>query len=1304
MADDNKNNSTHTEINSPVELEQPCVFANTIPGNILLGDFSRHCNSSDAAAVLSSVDDKVEGIIDIKGTGNHQLSLKDDQVSSASMLSNLDSGSSDREGSLESNKGVSSSLTTVKENVMTDNPHSVDEVADKGVSSPVTTVEEVPNMSVSSHLTTVEEVPNMGVSSPLTTVDEVADVGLSSPLITVKEVPNMGVSSPLTTVDEVADVGASSPMTTVDEVADVGVSSPLITVKEVPNMGVSSPLTTVDEVADVGVSSPMTTVDEVADVGVSSPMTTVEEVADVGVSSPLTTVDEVADLGVSSPMTTVDEVADLGVSSPMTTVDEVADVGVSSPLTTLEEVPTMGVSSPLTTVDEVSENVKTGNSSSADEIATDVSARGECPSGNDLVEVPGSDIKLWDKHVSLDNKKTEETLNNVADSVNCKDVTDRSENGHREIDAEKQLKEGHREIDAEKQLKEGHREIDAEKQLKEGHREIDAEKQLKEGHREIDAEKQLKEAENMQAAPRYTEHVEELDYEENDADDGGGRPDKLPKEDQENQDGQSDKDEGELTDDDCEEGEIKEPGSRKPFIKPMCRFFQRGSCSWGPSCRFLHPGVNDMGNYQLIELPGSAPAGVRARLGVPDMWPELEEEAPLPPPLLPEIPLVETAWERGLRLAKERKKAAERKEKEPDFEEKRLNLSVDNEWEVNKENERLPVVTSKNPYYAPPECEVDEYYKVPSEPWPPGHYENNQVRYNQDRAFSPPYRVKPPVATSAPYDLLYGPPEKFDRERLGLPEPIRLEAAPVTHIYTSSKRPDEWTDPWSRSKPSKTSKSKSRGTSRGRRKHRSASDDSHSSRSRSKSSGSSRSSRSYSSSSDSSSPKSTEAAAPSGDRRERYVSPPRDQMRSGMPARGPGPYPGYHQNSRGNNSYQRGGYHVSNGSGGYHGNSYGGGNARPAGGYAERNVRDRSRDRTWKQRGRSPPDRPLPYVRPRPKSASSNSESSRSRSRSRNRISSSRSRSSSGSSRSSSSSSSSAGSADSDHLYRDLGNPLKKPQTPASGKKSKINSRTTNGTHSSTPSAAMPAFRLDQIPHPQDPKPPLPASVKAEPKYASRNVPLPPVKPKDPLKVVGQKSNIKLTLLPKSSLGSRPNPLDSPPRKRQLDRDMSSPESPPPAKHPNLASEASVLRLASEKAAKLTPRAVVKPLPVSLPQSAPPSSSSSSSSLASGSPMKPITVSQSAPPSSSSSSSSLASGSPMKAIIVPQKQQAAGVKPRTMEPAAVKTAQRAPATNTPAATTAVVKAKKTVVSRREELLKQLKAVEDAIAKKKGKLA
>ena len=72
----------------------------------------------------------------------------------------------------------------------------------------------------------------------------------------------------------------------------------------------------------------------------------------------------------------------------------------------------------------------------------------------------------------------------------------------------------------------------------------------------------------------------------------------------------SDSDDGELADEeDCEEGEILEPGS-KPFVKPHCRFFMRGHCTWGINCRFLHPGINDKGilihhNLVIARLLGS---------------------------------------------------------------------------------------------------------------------------------------------------------------------------------------------------------------------------------------------------------------------------------------------------------------------------------------------------------------------------------------------------------------------------------------------------------------------------------------------------------------------------------------------------------------------------------------------------------------------------------------------------------------------------------------------------------------------------
>lgn len=46
--------------------------------------------------------------------------------------------------------------------------------------------------------------------------------------------------------------------------------------------------------------------------------------------------------------------------------------------------------------------------------------------------------------------------------------------------------------------------------------------------------------------------------------------------------------EGEVTDEDDARPEETEP-------RPVCRFFSRGQCTWGASCRFLHPGVTDKG-------------------------------------------------------------------------------------------------------------------------------------------------------------------------------------------------------------------------------------------------------------------------------------------------------------------------------------------------------------------------------------------------------------------------------------------------------------------------------------------------------------------------------------------------------------------------------------------------------------------------------------------------------------------------------------------------------------------------------------
>ncbi|XP_027241473.1 zinc finger CCCH domain-containing protein 18 isoform X2 [Cricetulus griseus] len=265
-------------------------------------------------------------------------------------------------------------------------------------------------------------------------------------------------------------------------------------------------------------------------------------------------------------------------------------------------------------------------------------------------------------------------------------------------------------------------------------------------------------------------------------------------------------DDGEIDDDDLEEGEVKDPSDRKVRPRPTCRFFMKGilpvvlimqlmitnptnnhklkslfisgpnrhmnllmptaavscwclhmlaelnlghwtwglwpagNCTWGMNCRFIHPGVNDKGNYSLITKTEPFPPNGAPPLGPHPLMPANPWGAPvvdeiLPPP--PPEPPTESAWERGLRHAKEvLKKATIRKEQEPDFEEKRFTVTIgEDDREFDKENEVFRDWNSRVPRDVRDtilEPYADPYYDYDIERfWRGGQYENFRVQYTE---------------------------------------------------------------------------------------------------------------------------------------------------------------------------------------------------------------------------------------------------------------------------------------------------------------------------------------------------------------------------------------------------------------------------------------------------------------------------------------------------------------------------------------------------------------------------------------------
>lgn len=180
-----------------------------------------------------------------------------------------------------------------------------------------------------------------------------------------------------------------------------------------------------------------------------------------------------------------------------------------------------------------------------------------------------------DKKSNASSKK-KETIQNV--NMNHEDLSDVSDlddsiGAHSdEEDLEKQASKLRQQIE-ESQNSEQNKISEKTSRTEEGEEQLDFEAEDGECG-EVDTLKDKDRDEKIEGISKMGTELEE--GEETDKD---KEKEKQPREDLE---------EGEVTDEDDARPEETEP-------RPVCRFFSRGQCTWGASCRFLHPGVTDKG-------------------------------------------------------------------------------------------------------------------------------------------------------------------------------------------------------------------------------------------------------------------------------------------------------------------------------------------------------------------------------------------------------------------------------------------------------------------------------------------------------------------------------------------------------------------------------------------------------------------------------------------------------------------------------------------------------------------------------------
>ncbi|KAK0426149.1 hypothetical protein QR680_009555 [Steinernema hermaphroditum] len=142
-------------------------------------------------------------------------------------------------------------------------------------------------------------------------------------------------------------------------------------------------------------------------------------------------------------------------------------------------------------------------------------------------------------------------------------------------------------------------------------------------------------------------------------------------------------DKKELSDGELEEGELESDSedevegatlkdnkeksdSRSPSRSPppksrndgICKFYLRGNCTWGVTCKFYHPTDAECEQLRREE-------GIDGRRSITRVYQRAASPAK-----------EEDAWERGLKQARERMKKASELKKDPDFDKKRLLMSA----------------------------------------------------------------------------------------------------------------------------------------------------------------------------------------------------------------------------------------------------------------------------------------------------------------------------------------------------------------------------------------------------------------------------------------------------------------------------------------------------------------------------------------------------------------------------------------------------------------------------------------------------